>query len=212
MGAVLLAAGSGSRMGQRPKSLLELDGVPLIRRQLSALTGAGMGQVVLVLGHYADRIEAAVQGCPVTPVRNTDPEAGQVSSLRLGLKALPPDLDAVLVALADQPLIGVQDIRDLIQAYDERPAGTHFVQPKVDGLPGNPVMFSAEVRAQILAAGADVGGQQWKAAHPGQVYLWVSTNRHYRLDLDTPQDIAVLAEQGHRLSWPADIETPSSAP
>ena len=60
VGAVLLAAGSGSRMGQRPKSLLELGGVPLIRRQLIALSGAGMDEVVVVLGHYAERIEEAV--------------------------------------------------------------------------------------------------------------------------------------------------------
>jgi len=114
VGAVLLAAGSGSRMGQRPKSLLELGGVPLIRRQLIALSGAGMDEVVVVLGHYAERIEEAVKEFPVTLVRNPDPDAGQVSSLRLGLQALSPKTDAVLVALADQPLINSQDINDLI--------------------------------------------------------------------------------------------------
>ena len=50
VGAVLLAAGSGSRIGHRPKSLLELGGVPLIRRQLIALSGAGVDEVVVVLG------------------------------------------------------------------------------------------------------------------------------------------------------------------
>ena len=54
VGAVLLAAGSGSRMGQRPKSLLELGGVPLIRRQLIALSGAGLDEGVLGLGHYVE--------------------------------------------------------------------------------------------------------------------------------------------------------------
>ena len=87
VGAVLLAAGSASRMGHRPKSLLELGGVPLIRRQLIALSGAGVDEVVVVLGHYADRIEEAVKEFPVTLVRNPDPDAGQISSLRLGLQA-----------------------------------------------------------------------------------------------------------------------------
>jgi molybdenum cofactor cytidylyltransferase len=210
IGAVLLAAGPGSRMGHRPKSLLELDGVPLIRRQLSALSGAGIAQVVLVLGHYATRIEAAVKDWPVTRAHNLAPQAGQTSSLRLGLQALPPELDAVVVALADQPLITAGDIGDLLKAYEERPAGTQLVQPTVDGLPGNPVMFSAQVRTQMLAAGADVGGQQWKAAHPGEVHRWVSTNSHYRQDLDTLHDIEVLGQQGHRLSWPADLDAPPS--
>ena len=117
VGAVLLAAGSGSRMGHRPKSLLELGGVPLIRRQLIALSGAGVDEVVVVLGHYADRIEEAVKEFPVTLVRNPQPDQGQVSSQRLGLQALSGKLDAVIVALADQPLVGEQDYNDLIGAY-----------------------------------------------------------------------------------------------
>ena len=85
VGAVLLAAGSGSRMGHRPKSLLELGGVPLIRRQLIALSGAGVDEVVVVLGHYADRIEEAVKEFPVTLVRNPDPE--KVSAYECGFNA-----------------------------------------------------------------------------------------------------------------------------
>jgi molybdenum cofactor cytidylyltransferase len=207
VGAVLLAAGSGSRMGHRPKSLLELGGVPLIRRQLIALSGAGVDEVVVVLGHYAERIEEAVKEFPVTLVRNPEPDAGQISSLRLGLKALSPKLDAVLVALADQPLINSQDINDLIGAYKKRPAGAQVVQPMVDGLPGNPVMFSAEVRDQILLSDANVGCRQWQAAHPAQVHAWLSSNNRYRTDVDTPEDIEALAVRtGHRLKWPLDLQ------
>lgn len=211
MSAVLLAAGAGSRMGHRPKCLLEIDGRPLIQRQLDALAQAGVADVVLVLGHYGDRIEAVLppvdpaQNCALKRVRNPDPEAGQGASLRRGLQALPSEIDAVLVALADQPLINAEDIRTLIQAYQDRPAGAHMVQPTVDGQPGNPVIFSAEVRAQLLAESRPVGGQQWRAAHPDQVYDWVSGNHHYRQDVDTPEDIAALAALGHRLSWPADV-------
>lgn len=206
VGVVLLAAGAGARMGHRPKSLLELGGVPLIRRQLIALSGAGVDEVVVVLGHYAERIEAAVQEFPVTLVRNPDPDAGQISSLRLGLQALSPKLDAVLVALADQPLINSQDINDLIGAYKKRPAAAQVVQPTVDGLPSNPVMFSAEVREQILAGQPHVGCRQWQAAHPDQVHAWLSSNQRYRTDVDTPEDIEALAARtGHRLKWPADL-------
>jgi molybdenum cofactor cytidylyltransferase len=206
VGAVLLAAGSGSRMGNRPKSLLELGGVPLIRRQLIALSGAGVDELVVVLGHYADLIEPAVLDFPVTLVRNLDPDAGQVSSLRLGLQALSPRIDAVLVALADQPLINSQDINDLIGAYKKRPEGTQVVQPTVDGQPGNPVMFSADVREQILAGEARVGCKQWQAAHAEAVHRWDSSNQRYRTDVDSPEDIEALATRtGHRLRWPAEI-------
>jgi len=204
VGAVLLAAGSGSRMGHRPKSLLELGGVPLIQRQLMALSDAGVDEVVVVLGHYAQRIETAMKEFAVTRVRNPDPDAGQISSLRLGLQALSPQCDAVLVALADQPLINAQDIQDLVGAYQKRPAGTQVVQPTLDGLPGNPVIFSTTVRAQILAGNANMGCRQWQSAHPDQVHPWVSANSHYRTDVDTLEDIAALAARtGHQLQWPA---------
>ena len=204
VGAVLLAAGAGARMGHRPKSLLELGGVPLIRRQLIALSGAGVDEVVVVLGHYGDLIEEAVKEFPVTLVRNPDPDAGQISSLRLGLQALSPKLDAALVALADQPLINSQDITDLMGAYKKRPLGAQVVQPTVNGLPGNPVIFSAEVREQILAGDANLGCRQWQSAHPDQVHPWASTNSRYRTDVDTLEDIVALAARtGHQLKWPA---------
>lgn len=208
VGAVLLAAGPASRMGHQPKCLLELGGVPLIRRQLIALSGAGVDELVVVLGHYADRIEPVVRDVPATLVRHPDPDAGQVSSLRLGLQALAGGIDAVLVALADQPLIEAQDIKDLISAYKKRPAGAELVQPTVDGLPGNPVVFSRAVREQILAGGAHVGGKQWQAAHPHAVYRWATANTHYRTDVDSPEDIETLAARtGQRLRWPADLLT-----
>lgn len=205
VGAVLLAAGAASRMGYRPKSLLTLDGVPLIRRQLGALTGAGVDEVVVVLGHHADPIEAAILGLAGTRVRNPDPDAGHIASLHCGLLALPARVDVVLVALADQPLIQAQDIRDLIGAYNQRPAGTQVVQPMVAGLPGNPVLFSADVRNQILAGGVQMGCRQWQLAHPEQVHAWATENTAYRTDVDTPEDIEALAlRTGHRLKWPAE--------
>ena len=69
VGAVLLAAGAGSRLGHRPKALLELGGVPLVMRQLIALSGAGVDEVAVVLGHHAEAIEAAIKQFPITIVK-----------------------------------------------------------------------------------------------------------------------------------------------
>ncbi len=203
IGAVLLAAGSGSRLGHRPKSLLQLGGVPLIRRQLIALSGAGVDEVVVVTGHHAELIEPVVQDFPVTLVRNPKPDDGQVSSQRLGLAALAGKLDAVVVALADQPLINAQDITALIGAWKKRGAGTQVLYPEVNGERGNPVIFSAEVREQILAGATHIGCRQWQAAHPGAVATMPTDNRRYRVDIDTDEDIARFErDTGHRLAWP----------
>lgn len=204
LGVVLLAAGSASRMGNRPKCLLELDGVPLIQRQLIALSGAN--ERVVVLGHYADQIAPMLQNFAVSIVRNPESDAGQDSSLRLGLQALSPQVDAVLIALADQPLIQSQDIADLIKAYEQRPEGTQLVRPFVERLPGNPVMFSRVVLEQILAGEAHAGARHWQATHPEAVHRWQTPNQHYRTDVDCPADLETLAENtGHQLRWPSHL-------
>ncbi len=211
VGAVVLAAGAGSRMGNKPKSLLELGGVPLIRRQLIALSGAGVDEVVVVLGHHAPLIEPVIQDFPVTIVHNTHPDEGQVSSLRLGLNALQGKLDAVMVTLADLALINAQDLTDLIAAYKKRPEGAQVVIPTVNELPGNPVMFSQDVRLQVLSEQANVGCKQWQAQHPDQVHRWITPNHRYRLDMDTAEDIEALAQSsGHRLRWPAHLQAESA--
>ncbi len=203
VGAVLLAAGSGSRLGHRPKGLLELGGVPLIRRTLIALSGAGVDELVVVTGHHARQIEPLVQDFPVTLVRNPDPDAGQTSSQRLGLAALTGKLDAVVVALADQPLLGAADITALIGAWKKRPEGTDAVFPQVGGQRGNPVIFSAAVRDAVLAGGPEFGARQWQDAHPDRVHAMVTDNRRYRIDIDTAEDLERFArDTGHVLRWP----------
>jgi len=204
IGAVLLAAGRGERMGGRPKALLALGGVPLVLRQLIALSGAGVDELVIVLGHHAASIMPVVESFPVTLVHNPRPDDGQVSSQRLGLAALNPAVDAVLVALADQPLIDVEDITQVIGAFKRRPEGTSVVVPRVAGDPGNPVIFGAEVRDQILAGDANIGCRQWRNAHPEAVSHFDTDNRRFTLDVDTPEDIEDFERRtGHALRWPA---------
>jgi CTP:molybdopterin cytidylyltransferase MocA len=206
IGAVMLAAGAGARLGLRPKCLLELDGVPLIRRQLAALTEAGVAELVVVLGLHADRIAPVLEDLPIRIIRNMDPDAGQNVSLHLGLQTLPTHVDAVLVALADQPLIAAQDLLDLTAAYAKRAIGIEVVQPQVAGLPGNPVMFSNGVLADILCGETSAGCRAWQAAHPTQVLRWETTNTHYRLDIDDAEDMAAFARNtGHTLRWPSDL-------
>ncbi|MBC7709770.1 MAG: nucleotidyltransferase family protein [Rhizobacter sp.] len=201
LGAVLLAAGAGSRLGGRPKSLLELDGTPLIRRLIKALFDAGIGSVVVVLGHHADAIQNAVQDFPLTRVRNPSPDDGPASSLRLGLRALAKDVDAVIVALADQPLITAADVSDLIAAFKSR-GETHMVVPRVNGEPGNPIIVDSALRDEWLAGDVSATGQRWRDANPTRLYWFDSNNSHYRLDIDTPEDITRFrARTGRTLSW-----------
>jgi molybdenum cofactor cytidylyltransferase len=210
VGAVLLAAGAGQRLGGRPKSLLELGGVPLILRQLIALSGAGVDEVVVVLGHHASAIEAAIRAFPITLVHNPAPDDGQASSVRIGLKSLSPKIDAVIVALADQPLIDAQDIVALIGAYKQRGTASMVVpRVRVDGgepLPGNPVMFDAALREEWLTGGVNGACRQWRQANPDRVGWFETDNARYRIDIDTPEDLQrFTVRTGHELRWPAAL-------
>jgi molybdenum cofactor cytidylyltransferase len=211
VGAVLLAAGSGTRLGGKPKALLELGGVPLILRQLIALSGAGVDEVVVVLGHHAPAIEAAIAAFPITLVHNPDPDAGQAASVRCGLAALSPRIDAAMVALADQPLIDTQDIVALIGAYKKRPEGTAMVVPRFGGAPGNPVIFDAQLREAWLAGDANLACRRWREHNPGRVHWFDADNLRYTTDIDTPEDLErFAASTGHRLTWPQTL-APSAA-
>ena len=199
-------------MGQRPKSLLELDGVPLICRQVMALREAGVAELVLVLGHHAKDIEAAVKSLKVKMVINPDPDAGPVGSQRLGLQSLSGQNDAVLMSLADQPLLDAADLRQLVQAFSQRPPGCSLLYPRVAGQPGNPVVFTAGVRAAMLACAPDVGCKQWRQAHTPQVQAFDCANLHFVQDVDTPEDIGALrCSSGRQLQWPARWQRPEDA-
>jgi molybdenum cofactor cytidylyltransferase len=213
VGGLVLAAGAGSRMSHRPKCLLQLNGVSLLERQLQALTLTGVSPIGVVLGHHAERIlqHGALARWDAQPVLNPQPEDGHVSSLRTGLRSLPPDLDAVLVALADQPLIDAPAVLTLLQAFAQRPAGTHLLQPTVQGLPGNPVVFSGAVMAQILAGGDEMGARQWMQAYPEAVYRWETPHSHYRLDVDNESDRQAVEQlTGQSLRWPHDLNLSTS--
>jgi len=121
VGAVVLAAGQSSRFGS-PKHLAPLGGRPLLAHVLDALASAGLGEIVVVLGHAADDVEPIVTVPSARIVRNPDPDAGLSSSLAVGIAALAPWVEAALVALGDQPLLRPGTIRALVAAPE--PVGT----------------------------------------------------------------------------------------
>ncbi len=199
----MLAAGQGSRMGNLPKCLLTIDGVTLLERHLTALAAAGAAQIVLVTGHYHDRIAPLADTFAVTVVRNPDPDAGQPSSVRLGIQTLGGDFDMVIVALADQPLVGSAEFAELKAAFAQRPAGADVVLPEVQGERGNPVAFSGALIRSMLAEGR-LALRKFTDEHPERVHRHVTANEHFVMDLDTRQDVdALAARTGLTLALPA---------
>ncbi len=191
-------------MGGRPKALIERDGVPLVRRVTQALLDAGVRDVVVVLGHRAEAVAAALAGLPIVCAINDHYCDGRVSSLRAGLSALPAGVEAIVVALADQPLLEAEDVRALLRAFGDRRTARAVV-PRVHGVRGHPVVFEAGVGREILQRDAAFGVRHWLQEHPAQLSWFDNDNEHYCVDIDVPEDLArVERRYGCTLRWPAD--------
>lgn len=192
-------------MGGRAKCLLEVQGHSLLERLVRSVQSAGLSPL-LVLGHHATAIQAHLARWPsqLTPRRviNPEPTDDPASSLHLGLRRLDGDVQAVVVLLADQPLIDATDIGSVLGAFERRPAGCQVLVPVVNGVPGHPVVFDAAVRQALIAApGSSL--RQWRTAHPQATLLWKVSNPHLIRDLDTPEDVVALArDTGWVCRWP----------
>lgn len=207
IGAVLLAAGPGERMGGLPKALIRLQGVPLIRRELVALSGAGVDEVVVVTGHAHDAVEDQVRSFPVTLARHADFARGEESSVRMGLGALNGPFDAVFVLPCDLPLIAADDLTELIGAFKKRPGG-HVVVPMVDGRSGQPILLDDEARGRILDSAPQLDWRHLLAEQPEFVHAHVSANQRFVTELKSPDDVRSLAQRtGWRLDLPEAAAT-----
>jgi molybdenum cofactor cytidylyltransferase len=186
--AILLAAGESRRMGY-PKPLLRIDTESFIARTTSlALSVAS--RLVIVLGAHAARVRSAIGPNPeITIVENPNYERGQLSSLKVGLaEAIGTDADAVIVHLADHPLVLPATFRALVDEYGKttRP----IVVARYNGRRGHPVLFDRDVFAELMAAPEDQGARVVVNADMGRVQYVDAADPGIVSDLDTPADLA----------------------
>jgi CTP:molybdopterin cytidylyltransferase MocA len=184
----LLAAGSGSRLGQ-PKATVELDGEPLARRGVALLRAGGAGPVVVVTGAVPVDLPRDLAG--VLTVHNPRWSTGMGSSFAAGVAAVPGDCGAAVIALVDQPLVGPEAVRRLISAYR---AGAGAAVACYGGRPRNPVLLAREhwAAAVALAAG-DAGARPFLRANPALVTEVECGDTGRPDDIDTEADLARIA-------------------
>lgn len=181
---LLLAAGAGRRMGQ-PKALVPFENELLVERAIRLLRTGGCQAVHVVLGAAYDEVVSAIDTSGITVVRNEDWPTGMGSSLRRGLESMPPEVDAVVVALVDQPYIGAEAVRRLRAAADADAAVATY-----GGKPRNPVLLGRSVWNDVIElATGDQGARAWLRAHPGSVRHVPCDDTGSPDDLDTPEDL-----------------------
>ncbi|MGH7862229.1 MAG: nucleotidyltransferase family protein [Candidatus Dormibacteraceae bacterium] len=183
--ALILAAGSGSRMGG-DKLLLDLGGSPIVSHVVQAARRGGCDQVLVVFSQ--DGVAAAVAERAIT-VFNPDAQSGQASSLRSGLQAGPEIAAGALLMLGDQPLVGSETVRRLLQAWrleDTAPAlAASYDDPSV-WLP--PVLVARSLWPDLISLQGDAGARQYFSRHPELISALPVGGRAE--DVDTPDDYA----------------------
>ena len=187
---IVLAAGASSRMGQ-PKAALPLGGPgeTVLSRGVRAMLAAGVPRVVVIAGAHPGAVRQALPTPDprVAVVENPAWATGQLSSLLRGLAAVDaPDLEAVLMTLADVPLVAPSTIRRLVDTWRESRAP--IVRPARGETHGHPVLFDRRLFAELRAADPAAGAKPVVRAHAGEVVNVPVDDEGAFLDLDTPED------------------------
>lgn len=183
-GVVVLAAGSSTRLG-RTKQLVELDGRPLIRHVIDAALAAGPTQVVVVLGHDADAIAAAIGDAPCELVRNDAARDGQATSLAVGVRALDQNIVRAVVVLGDEPRID-----PVVIACVASGAGP-IRRARYRDRPGHPIAFDRALWHRLQMLSGDEGARSVLLERPDQIRE-VYVDADAPLDLDTEEDARAL--------------------
>lgn len=191
--ALVLAAGRSSRMGARNKLLCEVDGQAMVCRAADAALGSRCVQTLVVTGHQAPEVESALGTRSVSLVRNPDHAAGMASSLRCGLRALPRDVDGVMVLLGDMPGITAAHVDRLLAAFDL--ASPAIVAPERGGRRGNPVLWPARHFGEMMALEGDQGARALLGRYGDNLLTVPIDDDAIFADVDTPADLDA-ARQG----------------
>jgi molybdenum cofactor cytidylyltransferase len=166
--ALVLAAGHASRLGPENALLMDLEGMPVVRHAVSAVLASAARPVIVVTGHKAQEVRAALSGLDVAFVASPQHRKGLAESLKAGLAALPRDIDGVLVAHGDMPGVTGADINRLISGFAPK-EGRAIVVPVHGGKRGNPVLFAAHLIAEMREVEGDTGAKQVIGRHDDEV-------------------------------------------
>ena len=209
--AIILAAGSSSRMGAgRHKLLLPLGDRPVLAHVLEATLSSQARPIILVLGHQAEQVRASIiqytTHPSITLVENPDYLQGMSTSLRMGLQTLVTkeskrelpsySVDGALVILGDQPLMTTHVLDTLIAT--RQTTGKHIIAPLFNKRRGNPVLFDASLFAELMEVTGDEGGRSIIERHRQDVATVEVGDELATYDVDTWEAYQQVVAQWQR--------------
>ncbi len=180
---IILAAGMSRRAGAQNKLLREYKGKPLVVHCLEAAQSSSADLVIVVTGYEAHLIESVLAPFAIRAVHNPDYAQGMSSSLQAGLSALPEQIDAALICLADMPGLCATDLDRLLEAHN-REEGALICVPVFAGRRGNPVLWDRYFFSQMQALKGDQGARGLILRHENYVREVEMDNNAIHFDID----------------------------
>lgn len=181
--AVLLAAGASSRLGSN-KLLVELGAETVVRRAARHALEAGLSPVIVVLGHEAPQVAAALAGLPLETVVNPEYPEGMRASVRAGIARVPGDCDAAVVLLSDMPLVTPGMIAEVVARYR---AGGELVISLYGEVQAPPTLYARRFFPALVSAGPE-SGRRVVRDHRSEA-VEVRWPPELVTDLDLPEDV-----------------------
>lgn len=194
--AIILAAGRSRRMGKF-KPLLPFGNQTVIESCVGNLRATGIEEIIVVVGHRADRIQEALNSVPVKFVINPNPDGEMSSSIELGVGAISPVAKAVLITPVDHPGVSSSIIRSLIEHWR---TGHKLIQPEFEGKGGHPVLIDLAYRHELMNLGEEAGLRRFFASRRQEVLRLPVESPFVAQDMDTWDDYLRLHEAvfGHK--------------
>jgi molybdenum cofactor cytidylyltransferase len=180
--AIVLAAGLSRRWGTDNKLLAPLAGAPMIRNTVAAVLRSAARPVIVVTGHDAPAVAAALAGLPVTFRHAAEFAQGMAASLKAGIAAVPPDCAGALICLGDMPFVKPGTLDRLARA-----CGPMAVIPTWRGERGNPVLLGRALFPEIMHLSGDKGARALLGAVPDRVAELPVDDPGILRDLDRPE-------------------------
>ena len=193
--AVLLAAGRSERMGRNNKLLLNVDGIPLVRKSAINILNSNVTSMTVVTGFDENKIVNALSGLNVNFVKNINFREGLSSSLKAGLANITPTPSAVIICLADMPKIQPEHINQLIENFDPL-KGWEICIPTNNGKRGNPVLIGSRFFPYIFETSGDFGAKQVMKQHSDKVVEVEIGTSDIHFDIDTQDEYENFTTSG----------------
>ena len=169
-----------------PKMLLPYGDRSIIEKVIDNVIVAGIGEIILVVGSGKDEILKLTCKLPVTGCYNSDYRKGMFSSVKCGFSNMEANADAVLLVLGDQPSVGPDVIKKLVEAYRE--SGKGIVMPVFKNKKGHPVIIDSGYREQIIGMDESETLRTLIHKHPDDVYEVIVSTDTVIKDIDTQED------------------------